>query len=172
MMTIEDNWEIDGKLPVNAFLISLQGVANDGAPRLYFVYPEKWDFLYTPTVLDYYKEKRNYTFTELRSPESALKTFRTQVKGYVVWDKAVRTSLMVAYTVAGLEKAVVVSEELIPLVEKEGLKAVADFRGKFTGMKDIEIFTWAYDQYWTRCSKDYVVWLGGESRDDHETGRG
>jgi hypothetical protein len=163
MMRIEDNWEIDGKLPVNAFLISLQGLANDGAPRLYFVYPEKWDFLYTPTVLDYYKEKRNYSFVELRSPEAALRTFKANVKGYVVWDKAVRTSLMVAYTVAGLEKAVVVSEELIPMAEKEGLKAVADFRRKFAGMKDIEIFRWAYDQYWKRCSKEYVVWLGGET---------
>ncbi len=163
MMRIEDNWEIDGKLPVNAFLISLQGLANDGAPRLYFVYPEKWDFLYTPTVLDYYKEKRNYSFVELRSPEAALKAFKAHVKGYVVWDKAVRTSLMVAYTVAGLEKAVVVSEEMIPMAEKEGLKPVADFRGKFAGMKDFEIFTWAYDQYWKRCSKDYVVWLGGEA---------
>jgi len=163
MMTLEDNWEIGGKLPLNAFLISLQGLANTNAPRLYFVYPEKWDFLYIPSVLDYYKEKRNYTFTELRSPETALRTFKDHVKGYVVWDKTVRTSLIVAYTVAGLEKGVVVSEDLIPMVEKEGLKPLADLRGKFTGMKDIEIYTWAYKTYWSRCSKDYVVWLGGES---------
>jgi hypothetical protein len=49
------------------------------------------------------------------------------------------------------------------MVEKEGLKPVADFRGKFEGMKDIEIFTWAYNEYWKRCSRDYVVWLGGEA---------
>jgi hypothetical protein len=88
MMKLEDDWAIEGNLPVNAFLISLQGLANAVAPRLYFVYPEKWDFLYTPTVLDYYREKRNYTFTELKTPEAALKTFRGAVKGYVVWDKA------------------------------------------------------------------------------------
>jgi hypothetical protein len=163
MMVLEDNWEITGKLPLNAYLISLQGVANVDGARLYFVYPEKWDFLYTPGVLAYYREKRNYTFTELRSPESALKTFKSAVKGYVVWDKNVRTSLMVAYTVAGLERAVVVSEELIPMMEKEGIKMVADFRGKFTGKKDIEIFKWAYDTYGARCSKEYVVWLGGEA---------
>jgi hypothetical protein len=163
MMRIEDHWEIDGKLPVNAFLISMQGLANIGGPRLYFVYPEKWDFLYTPSVLDYYKEKRNYTFVELRSPEAALKTFKDQVKGYVVWDKKVRTSLIVAYTVAGLEQAAVVSEELIPLMEREGIKPVADFRGRFTGKSDIEIYTWAYNEYWSRCSRDYVVWLGGEA---------
>jgi hypothetical protein len=163
MMKLEDNWEIGGKLSTNAFLISLQGLANADAPKLYFVYPEKWDFLYTPSVLDYYRAKRNYTFNELRSPESALRTFRKSVNGYVVWDKAVRTSLIVAYTIAGLEKGVVVSEELLPMVEKEGLILLADLRGKFTGMKDIDIFTWAYNKYWARCSKEYVVWLGGEA---------
>jgi hypothetical protein len=162
MMKLEDNWDC-GKYPVNPFLISLQGLANADGPRLYFVYPEKWDFLYTPSVLDYYKEKRNYSFTELRSPESALRTFRKAVGGYVVWDKAVRTSLIVAYTIAGLEKGVVVSEDLLPMVEKEGLKPLADLRGKFTGMTDVEIFTWAFNQYWDRCSRDYVVWLGGEA---------
>jgi hypothetical protein len=163
MMKLEDDWSIEGNLPVNAFLISLQGLANTAAPRLYFVYPEKWDFLYTPTVLDYYREKRNYTFTELKTPEAALKTFRGAVKGYVVWDKGVRTSLIVAFTAAGLEKAVVVSPEQIPMAEREGLKCLADFRGKFTGMKDVEIYTWAYNEYWKRCSREYVVWMGGES---------
>jgi hypothetical protein len=163
VMKLDDMWDVSGRLYVNAFLISLQGLANLDGPHLYFVYPEKWDFLYTPSVLDYYKEKRNYTFTELRGPEAALRTFKKSVKGYVVWDKSVRTSLMVAYTIAGLEQAVVVSEDLIPLVEKAGIKPVADLRGKFTGMKDIEVFTWAYKQYWSRCSKEYVVWLGGEA---------
>jgi hypothetical protein len=162
MMKLEDDWSIDGKLPLQAFLISLQGLANLKSPELYFVYPEKWDFLYTPDVLEYYKEKRNYTFVELRTAEQALQTFRNNVKGYVVWDKAVRTSLIVAFTVAGLEEAVVVSEEMIPMVEKAGLKPVADFRGKFTGQKDIQIYTWAYEQYWKRCNREYVVWLGGE----------
>jgi len=61
-----------------------------------------------------------------------------------------------------LEKAVVVSEDMIPMVERAGLRAVADLRGKFTGKTDAEIYRWALDQYWERCSKDVVVWLGGE----------
>ncbi|HTY59873.1 MAG TPA: GxGYxYP domain-containing protein, partial [Bacteroidota bacterium] len=163
VMHLEDDWAVAGKLPVNAFLIGLQGLANGTSPRLYFVYPEKWDFLYTPTVFDYYRDKRNFTFTELKTPEAALKAFRKDVKGYIVWDKAVRTSLIVAFTLAGLEKGVVVSADLIPLAEHEGLKPIADFRGKFAGMKDAEIYTWAYNEYWKRCSRDYVVWMGGES---------
>jgi len=162
LMRMSDNWAIDGKLPEQAFLISLQGVANTGAPRLYFVYGEKWDYTFTQSVCDYYRTKHNYSFTELRTADSALAALRPFVKGYVVWDKNVRTSLIVAFTVAGLEKAVVVSEDLIPMVERSGLRPVADFRGKFTGQKDAEIYKWAMEQYWDRCSKDYVVWLGGE----------
>jgi hypothetical protein len=159
---LADNWETTGKLPQNAFLISLQGLANTGGARLYFEYPEKWDFLFTPSVLDFYKTKHNFKFTELKSPEEALNALKTFVKGYVVWDKSQRQSLVVAFTIAGLERAVVVTEEMIPMADKAGLKMVEDLRGRFTGKKDVEIFQWAYDKYFDRCSKDFVVWLGGE----------
>jgi hypothetical protein len=43
-----------------------------------------------------------------------------------------------------------------------GLKQLEDFRGRFSGKSDYEIFTWAYGQYWQRCAKDLIVWLGGE----------
>jgi hypothetical protein len=162
VMKLENNWDIQGKLPTQAFLISLQGLANSDAPRLYFIYPPGWDFTYTEDVFNFFKNKRNFTFTELRNEQAALQTFKKYVKGYVVWDKSVRTSLIVAFTVAGLEHSVVVSEEQIPMVEKAGLKMVADFRGKFTGQKDAQIYAWAYEQYGSRCSKDYIVWLGGE----------
>lgn len=161
-MRLEDNWEITGQLPQQAFLISMQGLANADGPNLYFIYPEKWDFRYTPAIFEFLQNERAYSFTELRTPEQVLSQFRKSVKGYVVWDKAVRTSLIVAFTVAGLENAAVVSEELIPLVESAGLKPVADFRGQFTGQSDVEIFRWAMEKYWARCSRDYIVWLGGE----------
>jgi len=143
--------------------MSLQGVANVEAPRLYFIYPESWPFPYTPSVLEFYKSKHDFSFTELQTPDKALETLKRFARGYVVWDKFVRTSLIVAYTVAGLERAVIVSEDLIPMVEKAGLRRIEDFRGKFTGQKDIDIYTWAYKHYWDRCSKDFIVWLGGEA---------
>jgi len=162
VMRLEDNWEIQGKLPTQAFLISLQGLANSDGPHLYFIYPPSWDFTYTESVYDFFKNKRYFTFTQLSTAQAALQVFKNRVKGYVVWDKNVRTSLAVAFTVAGLEHAVVVSEEMIPMLESAGLKPVADFRGKFTGQTDFQIYSWAYDQYWQRCNKEYIVWLGGE----------
>jgi hypothetical protein len=162
MMRLEDDWRLDGKLPTQAMLISLQGVANKSGPRLYFIYPESWDFRYTPHVYDFLMKRRYYTFTELKSPAQALDSLKQYVRGYVVWDKNVRASLIVAFTVAGLEDAIVVSEDLIPMAEAAGLRQVADLRGKLVGKTDAEIYTWAYEQYWPRCSKDFIIWMGGE----------
>jgi hypothetical protein len=160
---LDNNWEIDGKLPLNAMMISLQGIANKYGPIVYLLFPDDWPFTYVNSVFDFYTQKRYYTFTELKTVADVLKALGKYAKGYVVWDTSVRTSLIVAYTVAGLEDAVVVSDEFIPLLEKAGLKQIEDFRGKFAGMNDAEIYTWAYEKYWNRCSKEFIIWLGGES---------
>ncbi len=160
-MRLADDWTVDGDLPTNAMLISLQGLANQGAPRLYFIYPPGWTFTFTESVHAYYGDVHGIRFTQLPSADAALSRFSEFADGYVVWDTDERTSLIVAFTVAGLENAVVVSEDLIPLVERHGLTAVEDFRGRFSGWSDYEIYQWAYDRYWERTSKDYVVWMGG-----------
>ncbi len=162
VMSLEDEWTIGAGLEKQAFLISLQGNANREATRLYFVYPEGWNFTYTPYVFDYYRDKKYYTFTRLSTVEQALQTFKESVRGYVVWDPEVRTSLIVAFTVAGLEDGVVVDDSLVPLMKANGLPELEDLRGRFSGWSDARIYQWAYDRYWDRCSRDFVIWLGGE----------
>ncbi len=160
---VQNGWEVKNNLDKNALLISLQGIVNKNGPLLYFIYPEDWPFTYTQPVFDFYKNDRNYTFTEIKSLEQALSTFSEKAKGYIVWDPDVRSSLIVAFTASGLTDAVVISPALIPLAEEYGLKQVIDFRGQFTGQTDAEIYQWAYDQYWDQCSKDYIIWMGGDS---------
>jgi len=162
VMPLEDRWAIGEGLEEQAFLISLQGHANRDGARLYFVYPKTWDFNYTPHVFDFYRDKKFYSFRRLTTAEQALQAFRGSVKGCVVWDREVRTSLIVAFTVAGLEEAVVADESLLPLMAANNLPVVEDFRGKFTGWSDARIYAWAFDRYADRCSRDLVVWLGGE----------
>jgi len=162
-MTMTDNWGIDEDLPEQAALITLQGVVNQEGPLLYFVYGPQWDFRFTGQIKDYYQAKKQFSFKQLKTLRDALTAFKGRVHRYVVWDKTVRTSLIVAFTVAGLENAIVVPEELIPLMEEFGLKLVADFRDQFVGMSDVEIYQWAYDEYWDRCNKDVIVWMGGEA---------
>lgn len=162
-MRLADNWEVQGDLPTQAMLISLQGIANLTAPHFYFLYPESWDYTFSEPLLDYYKSSRKMTFKELKSPEAALQAFAQFAKGYVVWDQAERTSLIVAFTAAGIYESIVVNEAQIPLVEKYGLKMAVDLRGKFSGLSDYEIYNWAFDKYWDKCSRDYLIYMGGHA---------
>lgn len=161
-MSLSDNWEVAGNLPEQACLISLQGLVNQAKPNLYFLFGPEYPFNYVQDLFDFLVRERYFTFTRLHSLDQALNKFKEYPKGYIVWDKNVRTSLIVAYTLAGLEQGIVITEALIPLAEKYGLKLIEDYRGKFVGQSDYEIFSWAYDKYWPRCSKEYIIWLGGE----------
>jgi len=162
VLRLEDDWSVSGRLSANAMMISLQGLANRTDPLLYLLYPDDWPFTYVNSVLKFYTDRRYYTFTELGTAAEALQALGRYAKGYVVWDTAARTSLIVSFTAAGLEDAVVVSDREIPLAEKAGLKRLEDFRGKFAGMNDAQIYAWAYDRYWKRCSREFIIWLGGE----------
>jgi hypothetical protein len=159
---MSDDWDIRSGLGGQACFISLQGIVNETKPNLYFIYGPKYAFNYTGELFGYLEKQRHYSFTRIGSLEQALQIFKQEIRGYIVWDKDVRTSLIVAYTLAGLEKGIVISEDLIPLAQRMGLKRLEDFRGKFTGKTDYEIYTWAKQNYWQRCAKDLIVWLGGE----------
>ena len=161
VMQMSEDWTMDGDLPVHSLLLSLQGLANRESPQLYLEYPPSWPWKITGPLREFYERKHDFSFIQLNEASEALEALSGAAKGYVVWDTAVRTSLIVAFTVAGLEDLVVVSEELIPLVEQYGLKKVVDLRGEFTGMPDHEIYQVAMDRYWDRCNRDIVIWMGG-----------
>ncbi len=161
-MKLADDWNINSRLPEQACLISLQGIVNQKAPLLYFTFGPKYPFNYTEELLRYLETEKHFTFRQLVTLDEALTVFSDQVKGYIVWDKNVRTSLIVSYTLAGLEQGIVITEDQIPLARLHGLKEIDDFRGRFAGKSDYEIYTWAKEKYWSRCSRDVIGWLGGE----------
>jgi len=162
-MEFGEGWGIDEDLPDYAMLISLQGIVNADGPELYFVYPDSWTWKITAPLKEFYENRHNFVFKKLESPREALQTLGNQAGGYVVWDKEVRTSLIVAFTVAGLHDAIVVNEDQIALAESIGLERVGDLRGDFRGMNDAEIYQIAYDRYWEDTSRDIVIWMGGAS---------
>lgn len=170
LVPVKDNWEITGALPENALLIGLQGLANTDAPRVYIEYPETWHFHDFNPLKDFYATRFGIKFTRLETPAAALAALGQFAKGYVVWDKHVRTSLNVAFTAAGVLRAAVVDESLIPLAEQHGLKPLADFRGQFTGQTDLQIYRWALDRYWKDCSRDFIIWMGGVAGNTMEPG--
>jgi len=160
VIDVAGDWEANGDLPRQALLISLQGLSNRNAPNIYLLYNAEYVHTDIKPVLEFYKKRHGMKTVTVTSVDEAVRKFKAFMKGYVVWDTTVMASLMVSYTVAGLEDALVVTEAFLPLMETLGLKPVADFRGTFRGKSDLEIFRWAYDQYWPRCSRDYLVYLG------------
>jgi hypothetical protein len=162
VMHFDGDWLVAGGLPEKALLLSLQGLANRPAPQLYIIHPRNYQWEITEPLYEFYERKYAVHFTELKTADAALAQFKSAAKGYVVWDKTVGTSLNVAFTISGLENAVVVTADLIPLVEKHGLKKIDDLRGRYTGQTDASIYRDAYARYWARCNKDEVMMMGGQ----------
>ena len=160
---LSDDWQLDGDLDVQVLLLSMQGLVNRKAPRLYFIYPDEWDFRFTGDLLDYLQKKKYFTFTPLHSLRKTFSLFKREFKGYIIWDKERPVTLDIAFTLAGLKDAIVLSEDLLPLTEGSGLPLIADLRKMFSGMSDPEIYRRTFDRYRKDCSPDMLVWLGGET---------
>ncbi len=163
VMRFDLDWRVAGGLPEKALVVSLQGLANRTAPRLYVVHPPEFQWEITGPLFEFYQRKHRVAFDELRDADAALAAFKEHARGYVVWDPAVGASLNVAFTLAGLEDAVVVTEALIPLVERHGLRRIDDLRGRYAGWTDDRIYADAYDRYWARCNKEKIMLMGGHA---------
>jgi len=159
-MDLTGDWEAKGDLPWQALLISLQGNANRTGPNIYLLFGPDYVHPGVQDVLDYYQRRHGLELERGLSVEAAVRSYRKALRGCVVWDPEVLPSLMVAFTVAGLEQALVVTEAQLGLARELGLDVVADFRGKFQGWSDVDIFRWAYHEYGSRTSRDILVYLG------------
>jgi hypothetical protein len=164
---LNDTWSIgDGGVDANLLLLSLQGLTNRPAtnsttPRLYLTYPDSWAYSYTASVRDWVAQTYALIMPKLPTVAAALAVCSQAAKGYVVFDPAVRESIAVGLTAAGVLGAVLVSPALVPLVADAGLPCALDLRGKFSGQNATEIYTWARHQFFSQCSKHEIIWLGG-----------
>ncbi|SEM68626.1 GxGYxY sequence motif-containing protein [bacterium A37T11] len=162
---MKNNWNLKEGVPENAFFVSLQGVVNSSAAKLYLEYPKDWEYKETNSLQGFYERRLDYHFLPIETVKKALDLFSAELKGYIIWDEQSRASLCVAFTLAGLEQAVVVTPDMIPLMESYHLPLVKDFGGQFIGKSDEEIFRWAFHTYGDSCSKDFIVWMGGADGD-------
>jgi hypothetical protein len=157
------DWRVDSGLPEKVLLLSLQGLANRAEPALYIIHPPEYQWEITGPLFEFYERKHHVRFTEIKTADEALTRFAKAARGYVVWDPAVSASMNVAFTIAGLDDALVVTPALIPLVEQHGLKKIDDLRGRYDGKTDAEIYTDAVNRYWSRCTHDSIMLMGGHA---------
>jgi hypothetical protein len=160
---LSDNWKVKESLNMQALLLSLQGLVNRDKPELYFIYPDNWDYRFTNDYYNFLVKDKDFSFTRVNDVSKLIDTFRDKISGYVVWDKDVPVTLDIAFTLAGLNNAIVISGDLIPFAQNHGLRMIKDLRGIYGGMDDSMVFRKAYDAYGDLCNKDMIVWLGGES---------
>jgi len=163
VMHFDSDWQVKGGLPEKVLLLSLQGLANRTEPRLYVIHPRDYQWEITQPLFDFYQRKHGVRFTEIKDAEAALTAFARYAKGYVVWDPAVPATMNVAFTIAGLEDALVVTEAQIPFVERHGLRRIDDLRGRYNGQTDAQIYGDARQRYWARCNKDEIMLMGGHA---------
>ena len=163
VMHFDGDWQVAKGLPEKILLVSLQGLANRTAPRLYVVHPKDFQWEITEPLFEFYQRKHRVAFTEIKTAEAALTLFSKYAKGYVVWEPAVSASMNVAFTIAGLEDAVVVTDAQIAQVEAHGLKKIDDLRGRYTGQTDAQIYRDAYTRYWSRCTRESIMLMGGHA---------
>ena len=157
------DWKVDGGLPEKVMLLSLQGLANRNAPQLYVIHPPEYQWEITAPLFSFYERKHGVKFSELKNAEEALTRFSRAARGYVVWDPAVPATMNVAFTIAGLEDALVVTPALVSTVESHGLRKIDDLRGRYDGQTDAEIYGDATRRYWARCSHDAFMLMGGHA---------
>ena len=162
-MAFDDDWTLDGTAPEKILLISLQAMANLQRPTLYFDYGPNWDFTYCSNIADYYTTSRGMNLQTLASTADALTTLATPdvVRSYVVYDPAVRESIIVGMTLAGVYKALLVHPDLVASLPA-GMTVAKDLRGLFTDMTPTEVYAWAYEKYAAQTSRSTLIWMGGE----------
>jgi hypothetical protein len=172
IMPLSENWRMDGDIPAHTLTLSIQGLANRDCPRVYLEYPAHWQWEIVRPLITFFEKRHGIKFERLATDDNdaALSRFAKYAKGCVVWDKTVRSSLIVAFTISGIEDLVIVTEDQLPLAARHDLKPVVDLRGKFTGKTDAQIYQWAYDNYYARCSRDYYVVMGGHAGAEMQPG--
>ena len=161
VMRFDGDWLVAKGMPEKAMLVSLQGLANRAAPQLYIVHPKDFQWEITEPLFEFYQRKHGVVFTEVKTADEALALFAKHAKGYVIWEPAVSATMNVAFTIAGLEDALIVTEAQVAQVEARGLKKIDDLRGRYTGQTDAQIYADAYSRYWARCTHDAIMLMGG-----------
>ncbi len=138
---------------VNALLVALQGIVNRKGPRLYLINPTNpagYDDLWLR-----YMQDKGYTGEEerLADPMDAVKRFRDEVRGVIVWDPDLPGSQHAAWMLAGVENALPASPET---AKETGLPIVEDLRGRWT--RNVDAYRYVFEKHWAEMSHHVLAW--------------
>jgi len=139
-----------------ALATSLQGLLNRESPRLFM----RWNDAsrpYDKAWMDYLPGKFDFTWQTIDSLDPLLEEAQTRAKGVVVWDADVPDTLNVAFTIAGLDDALVVTRDLLPRVAALQLPVLEDMTGRFLHSTRAELYRWSFQEHFPRCNKQWAT---------------
>lgn len=130
--------------------LSLQGIVNRAQPEIYCIQSDMDEvWLHNMIQRGWVKSSQ-----KLASPQDLIKRYRSRIKGVIITDPQLPASVNVAFTAAGVENAIVVSNAIESLMK---LPVVLDTRGKWS--TNVEAYSWAFDRYWPRLNHNLVAVL-------------
>ncbi|HDM71026.1 MAG TPA: hypothetical protein ENG58_06400 [Thermotogales bacterium] len=126
---------------------ALQGIVNKKGARLYVIMDSSDKYWF-----ERIKKTFGLKIKIIKSFNDALKIFKNEVKGCVLYDLKNVWEVNLITTISGILKA-------IPLTDADyDLPILLDIRGKFPN--EIEAYRWIVDEYFDEISKEGVVELG------------
>lgn len=138
---------------VGGLLTALQGIVNRCGPRLYLINPT--NPAGQDTVWLSYMRSRKYTLApeRLTDPMEAIRRFRAEIRGVIVWDPELPGSRNAAWMLAGILNALPASPET---ARRVSLPVVMDLRGRWK--RNVDAYRWVYERYWPRMSHHLLAW--------------
>ena len=143
-------------------VLSLQGNTNRDSAHLYIIWEDVWDHITslstTPTErwLEYYESKGWITYGSL-SMDSALNKYKNDVSGYIIYDPNFRHSINIAFSMGGIDSAIVAHPDFINKLDSLEIPQIRDLRGMWSD--SIEAYIWQRDSLFPYCSKDMIAMM-------------
>ncbi|HEX6971604.1 MAG TPA: GxGYxYP domain-containing protein, partial [Limnochordia bacterium] len=129
--------------------VSLQGIVNQGRPRLYLL-TGGFDRMWAEWLVTRGDTHR----LVVREPVQAfelIREFRSELQGQVVIDPALPATINVATMLSGLDRLLITHPRFAALyAERYHLPIVVDLRGRFRS--SAEAYRWAWEELWPRLN--------------------
>ncbi|KPJ63574.1 hypothetical protein AMK68_03690 [candidate division KD3-62 bacterium DG_56] len=148
-------------------LLTLQGIVNRTGPRLFYDTEGRSDW--GPADRRWvriYRDRKGFTFQQIDSLDRLIDTFRSRLRGAVVYDPGLDATRYVAITVGALNNWLPVTP-----AQRKGrlgdLPVRADLRGRWQTSR--EVYRWAIKELLPRCHRR-LAYNAGKSHDDVNMG--
>ncbi len=105
--------------------------------------------------IEFYRKEHGFGIEEISSLNEALRKFKDDYDGLVIWDENLLDMVNVAVMLAGLENLIPATVNIMEELALQDLPIRHDLRNKWTDR--LQIYTWALDNLFDQCKPGVVA---------------